>query len=294
MTTTPQFYLGVDGGGTGCRARITDAAGQTLGEGSAGPATTRIGIAAAWQSIQTAVAGAAAMAGLPASALATMDAGIGLAGLSRRGALEALNALPNPFRSRRFISDAAAACLGAHSGQDGAIVIVGTGSIGVGFLAGRHVRVGGYGFPVSDEGSGADLGLKALQQALRAHDGRIAETPLLAALLDRFNRDPMEIIGWMDRATATDYATLAPEVLSHADQGDDAARALIRQAAGAIDGLARALLACGAERLTLLGGLAAPLEPWVAPEVRCRLKPADGDAVAGALHLARSPATAGG
>ncbi len=30
------------------------------------------------------------------------------------------------------------------------------------------MRVGGYGFPISDEGSGADLGLKAIRLALRA------------------------------------------------------------------------------------------------------------------------------
>lgn len=290
MDTEARYFLGIDGGGTGCRARIVDEAGRILGEGKAGPATTRIGIAEAWASVSQAASIAAAEADLGPDDLARTEAGIGLAGLSRRGALETLNALPNPFRSRRFISDAAAACLGAHSGQDGAIVIVGTGSIGVGFLAGVHVRVGGYGFPVSDEGSGADIGLKALQQALRAHDGRIEETPLLAALLDRFNRDPMDIIGWMDKATATDYATLAPDVLLRANQGDAAARAIIRTAAEAIDGLARTLFARGADRLTMLGGLAAPLEPWIAPDVRRRLKPADGDAMAGAIFLARSPA----
>jgi ribulose kinase len=38
-----QFYIGVDGGGTSCRARIEDAAGHLLGEGAAGPAATRLG-----------------------------------------------------------------------------------------------------------------------------------------------------------------------------------------------------------------------------------------------------------
>jgi glucosamine kinase len=43
----------------------------------------------------------------------------------------------------------------------------------------------------------------------------------------------------------------------------------------------------GAPRVTLLGGLASPLEPWLSPDVRRRLKPADGDAVSGAIILAK-------
>ncbi|WP_368856164.1 BadF/BadG/BcrA/BcrD ATPase family protein, partial [Klebsiella pneumoniae] len=86
---------------------------------------------------------------------------------------------PHPFASIAFTSDGVAACLGAHSGADGAIVIAGTGSIGLGFAEGRDLRVGGYGFPISDEGSGADLGLKAVQLALRAFDGRHEQSALL-------------------------------------------------------------------------------------------------------------------
>jgi glucosamine kinase len=72
----------------------------------------------------------------------------------------------------RFVDDAVIACIGAHGGRDGGIVIIGTGSAGLALVEGRVVKVGGYGFPISDEASGADLGLQALRMALRAHDGR--------------------------------------------------------------------------------------------------------------------------
>ena len=134
-----------------------------------------------------------------------------------------------------FVSDGVGACLGAHSGQDGAIVIAGTGSIGLGFVEGRDLRVGGYGFPISDEGSGADLGLKAVQLALRAHDGRYEPTALLAEVMQRFESDPMEAVAWMDRASATDYAALAPMVMRHADQGDPVGRRIVQSAAEQID-----------------------------------------------------------
>ncbi|MBZ9668266.1 N-acetylglucosamine kinase [Mesorhizobium sp. ES1-3] len=281
------YFLGVDGGGTGCRARIEDAQGMVLGQGLSGPATTRLGIEAAWASIAKAFGAAIEEAGFAPAETARIHAGIGLAGIGRKGALEALRAIAHPFASIDFVSDGVGACLGAHSGQDGAIVIAGTGSIGLGFVGGRDLRAGGYGFPISDEGSGADLGLKAVQLALRAHDGRHERTALLAEVMQRFAGDPMEAVAWMDRASATDYAALAPMVMRHADQGDPAGRRIVQSAAEQIDTLVRVLFEKGAPRVTLLGGLASPLEPWLSPDVRRRLKPADGDAVSGAIILAK-------
>ena len=57
------FFLGVDGGGTGCRARIEDGFGAVLGKGLSGPATTRLGVAAAWASVASALTSALAEAG---------------------------------------------------------------------------------------------------------------------------------------------------------------------------------------------------------------------------------------
>lgn len=281
------FYVGVDGGGTGCRARIEDEGGIVLGQGLSGPATTRLGIETAWASIARAFGAAAEEAGFGPAELKRTLAGIGLAGIGRKGALEALRAIEHPFLDIDFTSDGMGACLGAHSGLDGAIVIAGTGSIGLGFVGDRNLRVGGYGFPISDEGSGADLGLKAVQLALRAQDGRHDRSALLSEIMQRFQDDPMEAVAWMDRATATDYAALAPTVMRHADQGDAAGRRIVQAAAEQIDTLVRTLFDKGAPRVTLLGGLASPLEPWLAPDVRRRLKPADGDAVSGAIILAR-------
>lgn len=286
MSSKP-YFLGVDGGGTGCRARIEDAEGTVLGQGLSGPATTRLGIDAAWASVAKAFGAAIEETGFGPAEIAAIHAGIGLAGIGRKGALEALRAIAHPFASIDFVSDGVGACLGAHSGQDGAIVIAGTGSIGLGFVDGRDLRVGGYGFPISDEGSGADLGLKAVQLALRAHDGRYERTALLAEVMQRFDGDPMEAVAWMDRASATDYAALAPMVMRHADQGDPIGRRIVQSAAEQIDTLVRVLFEKGAPRVTLLGGLSSPLEPWLSPDVRRRLKPADGDAVSGAIILAK-------
>jgi glucosamine kinase len=283
------LFIGADGGGTGCRARIEDADGHRLGSGCAGPAAVRLGIGQSLAEVEAACRAAAAEAGLP-SALADMDAGIGLAGIGRRGVLDEVYARPHPFRSVVYVNDANIACIGAHSGRDGGIVIIGTGSAGFAMVRGREVKIGGYGFPISDEGSGADLGLRAIRLALRAHDGRIAATRLTCDVMNRFDGDPFAIVAWMDRATATDYAMLAPLVMRHADAGDPVGRRIVRAAAVQIDALVRRLIESGAPRIALVGGLASPMEPWLAPDVRRRVSPVEGDAVAGALLLARRAA----
>jgi len=290
MTVAPQagsLFVGVDGGGTGCRARIQDAKGSTLGTGIAGPAALRLGVGPALAEVERACRGALEEAGFPFDALGSLHAVVGLAGIGRKGVQQQLEMRPHPFRSVLYVHDATIACIGAHSARDGGIVIIGTGSIGFALVAGREIRIGGYGFPISDEGSGADLGLHAIRLTLRAHDKRAVGSSLTHDVMMRFHNDPFEAVAWMDRATATDYAAFAPLVMRHADAGDSVARRIVRDAAEQIDELVRRLSECGASRVALLGGLASSMQPWLAPDVHRRLVPVEGDAVDGALHLAR-------
>jgi len=284
------LFIGVDGGGTGCRARVEDLEGRVLGTGIAGPAALRIGTERALTEVERACRGAVEEAGLDPGAMTSMHAAVGLAGFGRKGVIEELEMRAHPFRSIVYAHDATIACIGAHGAREGGIVIVGTGSVGFAIVAGQEFRVGGYGFPISDEGSGADLGLHAIRLSLRAHDERMVGGSLTRDVMIRFHNDPFEAIGWMDRATATDYATFAPLVMRHADNGDPIARRIVRDAAEQIDELVRKLAERGATRIALLGGLASSIEPWLAPDVQRRLVPVEGDAVDGALHLARRAA----
>jgi glucosamine kinase len=282
-----QFYIGVDGGGTSCRARIEDAEGRLLGQGAAGPATTRIGADRSMQAVRAASMAAAIDAGLQPAALVHTSAGVGLAGIDRKGAGEALLGFPHPFRNVVYASDAKIACLGAHGGRDGGIVVAGTGSIGFARVKGRERRIGGYGFPISDEGSGAELGLQAVRLALRAHDGRARPSPFLLEVMGRLGPDAVTLVAWAERATATEYASLAPVALSYAEAGDPFAEEIVAEAARHVDVLIRSLVEFGAPRISLLGGLASRLVRWLSPEVLDFLSPPEGDAVAGALLLAR-------
>jgi glucosamine kinase len=296
MTAVAQpgpLFVGVDGGGTGCRARIESVDGSLLGTGIAGPAALRLGIDRALAEVEKACRAAADEAGLAFEALKSAHAAAGLAGVGRKGALEELNQRPHPFRSVVYVNDATVACIGAHGAHDGGIVIVGTGSVGYAVIGEREVRVGGYGFPISDEGSGADLGLHAIRLALRAYDERALASSLTRDVMARFHNDPFDAVAWMDRASATDYATFAPLVMRHADNGDPVARRVVRDAGEQIDELVRRLLESGASRIALLGGLASSMLPWLSPDVQRRLVPVEGDAVDGALHLARRSAQKG-
>src|SRR5690348_18417941 len=84
------LFVGVDGGGTGCRARIEDANGSLLGTGIAGPAALRIGIDRALIEVEKACRLALDEARLSSEALGLAYAAVGLAGVGRKGVLEEL------------------------------------------------------------------------------------------------------------------------------------------------------------------------------------------------------------
>ncbi len=210
-----------------------------------------------------------------------------MAGFDRKGAREAFLSFPHPFRNVIYATDANIACLGAHNGRDGGIVVLGPGSVGFARVKGRELRIGGYGFPISDEGSGADLGLQAVRLALRAHDGRARPTPFLLEVMGRLGPDAFTLVAWAEQATATEYASLAPVALNYAEAGDPFAEEIVAEGARHVNVLIRSLVEFGAPRISLLGGLASRLVQWLSPDVLHFLSPPEGDAVAGALLLAR-------
>jgi glucosamine kinase len=288
VLTSGTLLLGIDGGGTRCRARLTTASGQRLGEATAGPANIRSGLSQAYAAVLEASLSCLRAAGLPPRDLTRTTACLALAGATEPAELAAAERHSHPFGYAIVTSDAHAACVGAHQGRDGGIIVIGTGSIAWAELNGRHYRVGGWGLPVSDEGSGAFLGSEALRRVLWARDGRIHWTGLLAALYEEFQADPHAIVRWAAAATPRDFAAFAPRVVEHAGMNDAVAVELMRMAAGHVDALATRLVAFGAERLALTGGLAEHMERWVSPQTAHYLVAPAGDALDGALRLARA------
>ncbi len=123
------LFLGVDGGGTGCRVRLVDAAGRRLGDGKAGAANIRLGLDVSWGRILNATDQALAEAGLDRSALPRIHAGLGLAGITGPADSARVTAGAPGFASVAAETDAHTACLGAFGGRDGAILILGLAAI---------------------------------------------------------------------------------------------------------------------------------------------------------------------
>ena len=285
--TEKLLLLGVDGGGTQCRARLCGFSGAILGKGLAGPANLRLGLEESFTAVLDATAQCFAEAGLSFGDHDVL-ACLALAGASEPIHLAAAQKHKHPFRRAVITTDAHAACVGAHRGQDGGVIIIGTGTIGWAVLEGRNYRVGGWGFPISDEGSGAWLGCEVIRRVLWAHDMRIPWTGLLNCVFEQFNSDPHAIVRWMDSARPRDFGGLAPLVIEYASRNDPVGCELMRLAAGYIEGLAERLAALGVSRLALTGGLASSIEPWLSR--RRGLVPAAADALTGAVQLAREAA----
>jgi glucosamine kinase len=285
---TKVLLLGIDGGGTSCRARLCAFSGQMLGEAATGPANLLLGVPQSFAEILGAATQCLAQAGLSRSHLGRTVACLALAGASEPTHLAAAQAYPHPFRRAIITTDAHAACLGAHGDHDGGVIVAGTGSVGWAVVGGRTHRVGGWGMPISDEGSGAWLGCEAIRRLLWSLDGRIAPTGLLRALGEKFGNDPHAVVSWAHTAAPGDFGSLAPDIFDHAKRGDPIACELIGLAAGHIDGLADRLIGIGATRLALAGGVAPFLAASLSEQTRSHLVEPAGDALSGALHLARS------
>ncbi|MDB5366551.1 MAG: ATPase [Rhodospirillales bacterium] len=285
----PILFLGIDGGGTRCRARLTDAAGKRLGEGFAGPANIRLGLEAAWSAILAATDQALGQAGLSADAMGRIRAGFGLAGVCGPEDVEFLLTGRSPFASVEVETDAHTACLGAFAGEDGAILIVGTGSVGYALIGGVAHSVGGWGFEISDDGSGAAIGREAIRAAVRAHDGLTRASALTDAVLAKLG-PPTRIVEWAASAKPGNYATFAPLVLEHALQDDPIATEIVQQGAARLDAHIERLRQLGAPHICLMGGAASAIEPFLSPPARAALVQAKGDAMDGALLLARRAA----
>lgn len=283
MTT---YYVGIDGGGTSCRARIRDEDGQLIGEAKSGSANILLGVEVAMQSIINAIAEAAKQGGLSESDFANMHLGLALAGAEQKSAWQAFMQQSHPFASLVLNTDAYGACIGAHNGNDGAIMIAGTGSCGIYLAAGEQHVVGGREFPISDQGGGAVMGLRLIQKVLLAEDGIGEKTPLAEHVMAHFNQDVDQIVEWSKSALPRDYGQFSPAIFQHAAEGDALAIEMLKQTAADVEMFLIALNRKGATRICLMGSIAERIKAWLSPPVQSWVVEPQFDAIEGALMFA--------
>ena len=284
MNASGRYFLGIDGGGSRCRARIRDASGNVLGEAQGGLANVYQDFDSAIATIRTVSAQVARSCGI---ALDSLYAGFGLAGVVDDASAKAVEAVEFPFAQLRVVSDGHAACLGAHGGKDGGIVIAGTGSAAFAVVGEKTHALGAMGFELGDDGSGAAIGRFVLRRAVLSLDDLVERTAYLDAILKGFGRDRGKLLAWSQKALSRDYASFAPDAFVAARGGDVHAREAVAEAAQGVALLATGLMRRGAVRLCLVGSVAASLRPWLPADVMRHVTEPLADPIDGAIVIAR-------
>jgi glucosamine kinase len=303
-----RILAGVDGGGTKTLVALADENGNELirRSGPAGLVDPRHPTAAA-EVVAGVVREAVRDAGLSGAPVVLCA---GLAGVGNRAEREAVReALLAAGVAGRVlvVTDGETALEGVLGGEPGILLIAGTGSVAYGRGPdGRVERCGGWGMVVGDEGSGFAIGRGGLVAALRAVDGRGAQTRLLPFFLELLGvEDVRGIPPWAGRAAKAEIAALAEHVVRAAEEGDAVARGIVEVEAR-----------CLAEHAV---ALRCHLDPWRGPvpvvfhggvlnsalyagmvkqaladaDPVLRVVPPVADAVAGALRLARAALASG-
>jgi N-acetylglucosamine kinase-like BadF-type ATPase len=118
--------------------------------------------------------------------------------------------------------------------NEGIVLIVGTGMVAYGRdTYGNTHKCGGWGYKVGDEGSGYDLGLKAIKHVVRVLDNRLARTDFAEEIATHIGiKQATDIVPWMNLnyTNRTVIADLAPIVTKHANLGNSFAKEIVDEA----------------------------------------------------------------
>ncbi|HHY99171.1 MAG TPA: hypothetical protein GX509_10580 [Firmicutes bacterium] len=235
-----RYIAGFDCGGSKTRCVICDIDGKIIGEGYGGRGNvSQVGIADVTKPIKEALKMAA-----DATQIDSLDLErtvVGMAGISAVTEKELLiDEISRAAQGGKVIlvGDAAIALAGAIPEMVGIIVIAGTGSNIYGQnQEGRSAQAGGWGPLMGDEGSGYDLGRRALQAVALAADGRGPATLLTKLVTAHFKVDsPSGLIGavYHPLLTSKDVAAIAKYVFEAASSGDTVAGEIIKECSKAL------------------------------------------------------------
>ena len=276
------LFMGIDGGGSKLRIALVDANLDELSSLTAGSVNpSSIGRAAARERIQGGILAALRLANRRHENITA--AGIGIAGASNLHSEEWLLETVKPVLPDSHLvlsSDMEIALVGALARRHGILLLAGTGSAVYGATpAGERLQVGGWGYLLGDEGSSFWIGLRLLRHVTETFDSGAERcmTALGRACLDELGlSQARELVAWVyqsETARAVRIASLAPLVLDHAENGENMAIDILRQAAkhlvGQVETTQRRLNYMEAP-IAFAGGLL-DKENWLSGEVAQRL-----------------------
>jgi len=304
-----RYYLGVDGGGTNCRIRLADENLVTLGEGRGGPSNLQIQNGEpAYRSILDGARAAFAAAGLPGSAYAQTYGCFCMAGGRSVIDRDTFQRRPWPFADVRVYDDIDAAHAGALGGEDGAVIIAGTGSAALAIVDGKRHQCGGWGFHVGDQMSGAILGRELVRRAVEATDGLVSGSPLTEAVVATLGGSLDAVMDWSFPKPATPiefkdrdgnelpvtvgrapkaYGDFSRLIFDYYGKGDAVARELIELELSYVDNYVRWFKQRGAQRMAATGGVGERLFPLLVERYGSFIVKPLGDNLSGAVILAK-------
>ncbi len=240
------FYLGIDGGGTKTRCAVGDETMVLSTAVGGGCNIVRLGEAQARESLHAVVRQACVAAKISSRQIRALC--IGAAGAARPAIAATLRRLLTELEAQfadriEVVTDAVIALEAAFGSRPGVIAIAGTGSIVYGRdSAGLTSRAGGWGFAISDEGSGQWIGRHAVSALLRARDeGR--ETALTALILEAWKlADIDELIQRANSTPPPEFPRLSRIVARAAEHGDPLSLELLAHAGAELADLASIVL----------------------------------------------------
>lgn len=280
----PRYYLGVDGGGTNCRVRLVDENLKTLAEVKNGRSNLQIDDGEpAYKAISDGTRDVFKAAGIDYAETANTYACFGMAGGRMDTARDEFAARPWPFAGVQVYDDIDIAHAGALGGEEGGVIIVGTGSAAMSVVAGKRHQAGGWGFHIGDQMSGAILGRELARYAVEAEDGLVEASPLTKAVTAQLGGDNQAVMTW-SFATAMDlkllsrdgsegcddaligrapgeYGKLMPVFIEYLEKGDPVAHKMLEIQMGYIDTYVSWFKSHNAKVMAIVGGFGQRLFP---------------------------------
>jgi N-acetylglucosamine kinase-like BadF-type ATPase len=234
------IFLGIDGGATKTTCLVGDETSVLATATTGSCSVIRVGEEKAREALHDAVRKACSLASIDPRQIA--GACVGATGTARPQIAEKVTRLMAEVVSCpvQVVGDMVVALQAAFGSGPGVIAIAGSGSIAFGRgESGETLRAGGWGFQISDEGSGYWVGRTALSRALRASDEG-AQPVLLTEVMKIWKlSSPEELIQVANASPPPDFAGLFPVVLAAADAGDVLARTILTIAGSELAGVAK-------------------------------------------------------
>ncbi len=293
MQTNHIYVIGVDGGGTGCRAAVADMEGSVLGCGQGGPANISTNTAQAATNVMAAIKDAWRAAGLQAGEVQPAVCVLGLAGANSRESVDAF-VRHFPLASPYICDDRETNLRGAMGQGDGCVAAIGTGSFFCLRKMGQDTHIGGWGPVISDEGSGALLGRELLRLCLHAEEGRCAHSDLTKSVFAGFSGSRSRLSEFAIQAAPGELAAFARQIVSAAAGGDVNGEKLLEAATKEVVACIQATGFRGQVPLYLVGGLGAVYAKRLPLTLRKYVTPPKGRALDGALEIAMELGCKGG